>query len=506
MFRTICLSILCIFLISDYVNAQHNISEIPTSINENGDAPDQSAILDVQSQSQGVLLPRMNFAQISAIQNPAEGLMVYDTEFNCLRIYDDGIWNCIQSLNFNTNKGSGNLTGWNVPLIGESDVVNFTTNSNDQIVALGDFDDGDGDYLATFDQSGNVIWEITTLDSNSGALAVDDDDFIIIAGDNPLGQGITKFDASGNILWTKSLNINASFPIRVIKLETDANRNIIVGGSFFGDITVGPNSFTNQGGSDIFIAKYDPNGNMLWVQTLGGRNSDLLTGMCVDSQNYIYAFGDYQSDFIFGSLSASTAKPDNYFLARVAQDGTSSALQTISSDSFLSFGDCSINEFDEVSIAGNVPHEIQFEQQTITLGNPDEQFFIAATIDFSGRMDVIGKTKTTGRVNNTRLATDDNGNIYVSVGMSGYSGDFGVTNFDNCPGTTYLVKYNYSNNPVMRNYDYVVPLAMRYNDILTLNNSTIYLYGTLRGQARFGNTLLTESNGEHNPLFVKYIE
>ena len=52
------------------VNAQIGIGINP---------PDPSAMLHVQDTAKGLLVPRMTAAQKAAINNPAEGLMVYQT-------------------------------------------------------------------------------------------------------------------------------------------------------------------------------------------------------------------------------------------------------------------------------------------------------------------------------------------------------------------------------------------------------------------------------------------
>lgn len=42
--------------------------------------PDGSSILDIESTDKGILIPRLTTAQINAIVNPANGLMVYNTD------------------------------------------------------------------------------------------------------------------------------------------------------------------------------------------------------------------------------------------------------------------------------------------------------------------------------------------------------------------------------------------------------------------------------------------
>ena len=67
------------------------------SINTDGSAPDNSAMLDVKSTLKGAVLPRMTFVQRNAIPNPVEGAMVFCTNCNpdgtaVLCVYQGGKW------------------------------------------------------------------------------------------------------------------------------------------------------------------------------------------------------------------------------------------------------------------------------------------------------------------------------------------------------------------------------------------------------------------------------
>ena len=102
-----------------------------------GEVPDGSAILDIQSTSKGLLLPRLTTDQRNAIDNPQTGLLIYNTSLNCLEINVGTTlapsWNCmdtyvpgsISTLTCSSAVVSGNLTS-DQPASGVSASVPYT--------------------------------------------------------------------------------------------------------------------------------------------------------------------------------------------------------------------------------------------------------------------------------------------------------------------------------------------------------------------------------------------
>jgi hypothetical protein len=68
-------------------------------VNETGNDPDPSAILDVESTDKGFLAPRMTEAQRDAITDPATGLIIYNTDETCLQVNNGTpaapVWVCM---------------------------------------------------------------------------------------------------------------------------------------------------------------------------------------------------------------------------------------------------------------------------------------------------------------------------------------------------------------------------------------------------------------------------
>jgi hypothetical protein len=54
--------------------------------------PDTSSMLDIQSTTTGVLIPRMTTVQRTAISSPANGLLVFDTDTQSFWFYDVSTW------------------------------------------------------------------------------------------------------------------------------------------------------------------------------------------------------------------------------------------------------------------------------------------------------------------------------------------------------------------------------------------------------------------------------
>ncbi len=74
------------------VLAGHAAISQNVAINNSGTAAHASAMLDVNSTTKGMLTPRMTTVQRNAIANPAQGLLVYDTNLSNFMYYNGSHW------------------------------------------------------------------------------------------------------------------------------------------------------------------------------------------------------------------------------------------------------------------------------------------------------------------------------------------------------------------------------------------------------------------------------
>ena len=112
-----------------------NATAQSVAINIDGSTADPSAILDLKSTNQGVLVPRMTAAQRGLITTPATGLMIYQTDGTAgFYFYNGTAWS---SLNGNTpsnvvlavTKTTANVTYTAVTNISLPDVVDFESST-----------------------------------------------------------------------------------------------------------------------------------------------------------------------------------------------------------------------------------------------------------------------------------------------------------------------------------------------------------------------------------------
>lgn len=82
-----------------------------------GDTIDLSAMLDIQGTDKGILLPRLSNAQRNAIAAPAKGLLLFNTEENCIQINTGTpllpLWKCLGEGLPAAGNQPGNILYWN---------------------------------------------------------------------------------------------------------------------------------------------------------------------------------------------------------------------------------------------------------------------------------------------------------------------------------------------------------------------------------------------------------
>ncbi|HIK13152.1 MAG TPA: SBBP repeat-containing protein [Oscillatoriaceae cyanobacterium M33_DOE_052] len=151
-------------------------------------------------------------------------------------------------------------------------------------------------WVAKYDGAGNQLWlqqlgSISNDDSRSvttdslGNVYITGSTWGAVEGINA-GEWdiwVAKYDATGNQQWVKQLGTPAED--NATSITTDSSGNIYVTGSTKGSLR------RHQGDFDAWVAKYDSDGNMLWLEQLGTAGEDKSLGAATDSAGNVYITG-----------------------------------------------------------------------------------------------------------------------------------------------------------------------------------------------------------------------
>ncbi len=108
---------------------------------------------------------------------------------------------------------------------------------------------------------------------------------------------VIKLDEFGNYLWARSFG--GPQEDVALSIDCDTNSNVYITGFMSGDMQVGDINLTCQGLWDIFIIKLDRHGNVLFAKNFGGLLNDIGYGISI-SADRVFITGWFADTLSFG--------------------------------------------------------------------------------------------------------------------------------------------------------------------------------------------------------------
>ena len=209
-------------------------------------------------------------------------------------------------------------------------------------------------YVAKYDSNGIASWaKGTETDNGSSSRAVTTDlwgniyvvgyftgsyisfDSVVIPNTGVSSGAssdlfIAKYSPGGGLIWAKSAVGAADDYASAV--STDASGNIFVSGNYdspflaFGSDTV-TNGYSGLAHNDIFVAKFDSAGNVIWTKDFhgtGGHYDAFVNASVIDASNHLCITGNFTaSNLTLGSTTL--INPGGYesaeYVARLDSDG-----------------------------------------------------------------------------------------------------------------------------------------------------------------------------------------
>ncbi len=111
---------------------------------------------------------------------------------------------------------------------------------------------------------------------------------------------------------------------------TDSSGNVYVTGQIEYTADFGRLSLSSAGGHDIFVAKYDSSGYLLWAKRAGGPSGDVGYGVSYDHEGNVFVVGEFEETASFSGIEVEVVGDgNNMFIAKYNSSGTIQWVRTI---------------------------------------------------------------------------------------------------------------------------------------------------------------------------------
>jgi hypothetical protein len=376
-------------------------------------------------------------------------------------------------------------------------------------------------FIVKYDGSGNVIWAKRAGGiNNEGANGITSDlngnvyitgwfesPFIVFDSDtlNNTTPGIAdifiaKYDSNGNVIWVR--NPTGTFLDKGNGVSSDSNNDLFVTGCFYSStITFDTITLTRVGTEDVFLVKYDSNGNVLWAKSAGGMNTDIGNSVANDSYNNSIITGFFQSpDITFGNITlTNTGINNSRNIFTVKYDVNGNVLWANGANGSAEGNSIVTDLNNNIYVTGT------FYSDTIIFGN---SILINTGFNniFLAKYDSSGNTLWAKRAGGESIdfgysVTTNNNNVFVAGTLVSDTIIFGNTTLYNYgSGDILILQYDLNGNEGWirtvggPSDDYATGISVD-------TNSNIYITGTYYSNTiSFGNTIL--NNGGQFDFFL----
>lgn len=354
---------------------------------------------------------------------------------------------------------------------------------------------GGGDiFILKMDSTGKVLWAKnagSTGDDYGGSIAVNSKGEVFVTGSicvlatsscsatfgsltlSSKGDSdvfLAKLDATGNFLWVKGMGGTGEDYDGGLALDTSGNPHVV--GSFcYGatstcTATVVTGTVTSKGGEDIFVAKLDDTGKLLWTKSAGGTGDDFAPGLHVDGtgnvhiSGYICESGATGCNATFGSKTLTGQGESDAFLAKLDSSGNTLWALSFGSTSSDYAGHMAVNAAGEIFLTGSICYDsggttctARVDSNLPTLTSKGEEEIFIAKFDANGTAKWAKAFGSTSEDYGFGIALDSKGNVHVAGyfcgGASSCTMTIGSTNLST-RGTydIFLAKFDGTGNPL----------------------------------------------------------
>lgn len=285
----------------------------------------------------------------------------------------------------------------------------------------------------------------------------------------------------------------------VVAMATDTSGNVYITGSFFGLATFGTINKISEGDNDMFVAKYNKNGVLQWVQAAGGKTDDAGQSIAVDNSGNVYVIGYYQDEAKFTNSVTITSQGElDIFVVKYNSNGVFQWVRSAGGTGNESGGGIALGTSGNIYVTGSYEGTSTFDGITKTAQGSTDLFI--AIYNNSGAVQWVQSAGGTGYDNGLSIAIDGNEKVYLTGNFTTTT-TFGTINKTSVGGNDiFVAKFD----PALSSWSYVQTFGGTQDDIpqsIALDASgNIYIAGVFSGTTSFGG--ISKISQGNNDIFV----
>jgi hypothetical protein len=169
---------------------------------------------------------------------------------------------------------------------------------------------------------------------------------------------LVKLDGEGEHIWSRLFGDPA--PDRAERLVFDNQGDVVMTGTFSGTIDFGGGSFSSKGMRDAFVVELDgETGEHVFSRQIGGPGDDQGAGVDVDAIGHILIAGRFQDSVDLGINLVSTGGSDIY-LAKLNQEGEPMWSRKFGGDGEEQVHDLKLQQNGDIVLIGGMGETMDF--------------------------------------------------------------------------------------------------------------------------------------------------
>lgn len=273
---------------------------------------------------------------------------------------------------------------------------------------------------------------------------------------------------------------------------TDNAGNVYISGKYEMRANFGGTTVNCAGNHDIYIAKYSPSGAFLWVRTAGGSIGDYAHAIAVDGAGNSYITGEFETTTRFGSVTMTTSGSNDVFLAKYDTNGNLIWAKKLGGGGGSDKGLGVSISGGSVYVTGNFQGGANFGGTQLSVSGAHDIFIVKCTT--GGVIQWAKKAGGSGEDEGFAVSNDPAGNVYVTGYFTG-TANFNGTSVSSNGGTDiFIAKYTPSGGLVwVKKIGGSANDAG--NAIKVDNSGRVFLTGGFRNTTLFGSISLRTPNG-----------